>query len=262
MLESVIGKWGPQNPVGCRSLWQSLNRRGRSIRFRIARRTSADILTSAMRFPGMLPLLVAVSLFGAGCQSVYYATMEQFGVEKRDLLKKAVISARDSQEESAAQFKDALTRLREMYAVDGGDLEKTYDRLKGEYDDAESGAVAVRKRIKDMDQVANDLFGEWEKEISEFTNPTYASNSRRQLNETRTKYQQLAASVKSAESSMEPVLKQLKEQVLYLKHNLNAAAIGSLRGEATNIQAEITRLLDQMNGSIRQADEFIKTLPE
>lgn len=98
-----------------------------------------------------------------------------------------------------------------------------------------------------MDQVANDLFGEWEKEISEFTNPTYASNSRRQLNETRTKYQQLAASVKSAESSMEPVLKQLKEQVLYLKHNLNAAAIGSLRGEATNIQAEITRLLDQMN---------------
>lgn len=210
----------------------------------------------------LLPLILLLALVTSGCQSVYYATMEKFGVEKRDLLKKAVISARDSQEEAAEQFKDALTRLREMYAVDGGDLEKNYDLLKGEYESANKDAAAVRKRIKDMDQVAGDLFAEWEKEIGEFTNPTYASNSRRQLNETRTKYQQLSASVKAAEASMEPVLKQLKEQVLYLKHNLNAAAIGSLRGEATSIQNEITRLIDQMNGSIRQADEFIKSLPE
>lgn len=193
---------------------------------------------------------------------MYYATMEKFGVEKRDLLKKAVVSARDSQEAAATEFKDALTRLREMYAVNAGDLEKNYDKLKGEYESADKSAATVRKRIKDMDQVAGDLFAEWEKEIAEFSNPTYASNSRRQLNETKTKYQQLSASVKSAEASMEPVLKQLKEQVLYLKHNLNAAAIGSLRGEATSIQAEITRLIDQMNGSIQQADEFIKTLPQ
>lgn len=193
---------------------------------------------------------------------MYYATMEKFGVEKRDLLKKAVVSARDSQETAATEFKDALTRLREMYAVNAGDLEKNYDKLKGEYESADKSAATVRKRIKDMDQVAGDLFAEWEKEIAEFSNPTYASNSRRQLNETKTKYQQLSASVKSAEASMEPVLKQLKEQVLYLKHNLNAAAIGSLRGEATSIQSEITRLIDQMNGSIQQADEFIKTLPQ
>jgi chromosome segregation ATPase len=193
---------------------------------------------------------------------MYYATMEKFGVEKRDLLKSAVEEARDSQDEAATQFKDALTRLREMYAVNGGALESNYDKLKGEYESAEKSAEAVRKRIKEMDQIANDLFAEWEKEISQFTNETYASNSRRQLNETRTKYQQLATSLKSAEASMTPVLGQLKEQVLYLKHNLNAAAIGALRGEAANIQTEITRLLDQMNSSIRQADEFIKSLPQ
>ena len=193
---------------------------------------------------------------------MYYATMEKFGVEKRDLLKSAVEEARDSQDEAATQFKDALTRLREMYAVNGGALESNYDKLKGEYESAETSAEAVRKRIMEMDQIANDLFAEWEKEIAQFTNETYASNSRRQLNETRTKYQQLATSLKSAEASMAPVLGQLKEQVLYLKHNLNAAAIGALRGEAANIQTEITRLLDQMNSSIRQADEFIKTLPQ
>lgn len=215
-----------------------------------------------MSFPGFAALVLALALVGTGCQSMYYATMEKFGIEKRDLLKSAVEKARDSQQDAATQFKDALTRLRDLYSVNGGALESNYDKLKGEYEDAERDAEFVRKRIKEMDQVATDLFSEWEKEIGQFTNPTYASNSRRQLNETRAKYQQLAVSLKAAEASMQPVLAQLKDQVLYLKHNLNAAAIGALRGEATNIQNDITRLLEQMNNSIRQADEFIKTLPK
>ena len=48
--------------------------------------------------------------------------------------------------------------------------------------------------------------------------------------------------------------------MLYLKHNLNAQAIASLKGEATSIQTEISRLIDQMNQSIARADEFVKTL--
>ena len=59
---------------------------------------------------------------------------------------------------------------------------------------------------------------------------------------------------------MEPVLKSFQEHVLYLKHNLNAAAIGSLKGEATRIETQIRDLIVQMNGSIQQADAFIRTL--
>ena len=37
--------------------------------------------------------------------------------------------------------------------------------------------------------------------------------------------------MKRAEQSMQPVLRTLRDNVLYLKHNLNAQAIGALRGE-------------------------------
>jgi hypothetical protein len=111
-----------------------------------------------------------------------------------------------------------------------------------------------------MDQVANDLFAEWEKEAATFTNATFASDSRRKLAETRSRYAQLAASLRAAEATMEPVLKSLGEHVLYLKHNLNAAAIASLKGEAGNIQGQIDSLLVQMNASIVEADAFLKTL--
>jgi ElaB/YqjD/DUF883 family membrane-anchored ribosome-binding protein len=207
----------------------------------------------------LLALVLAAGILG-GCQTAYYATMEKFGYEKRDLLKKAVASARDEQKEAQVEFKDALTRLQEMYGRQNTDLEKTYGKLKADYDSCVSQAGDVRKRIGNMDQVANDLFAEWEKELGQFSNPALASDSRRKLSDTRARYGQLASSLRSAEATMEPVLKSLGEQVLYLKHNLNAAAISSLSGEATSIQNQIDTLIRQMNTSIAEADAFIKTL--
>jgi hypothetical protein len=204
--------------------------------------------------------LVAALLVLNGCRSTYYAAWEKFGVYKRDLLKERVEEARDEQKAAGEQFKDAMTRLKQLYAFDGGQLEKAYTALQGEYDDCAARATAVRKRIKDMETVAIDLFAEWEKEIGQISTPSLQEGSKKQLAATRERYNALQAALKNAEASMTPVLTQFKDHVLYLKHNLNAQAIASLKGEATNIQAEITRLLSQMNTSIAKADEFIKTL--
>ena len=57
--------------------------------------------------------LAAILLF-AGCETAYYATMAKFGYEKRDLLKRAVQVARDEQKEAGKEFKDAMTRLKEL----------------------------------------------------------------------------------------------------------------------------------------------------
>jgi ElaB/YqjD/DUF883 family membrane-anchored ribosome-binding protein len=196
-----------------------------------------------------------------GCSSAMYATYETFGVYKRDLLKKRVIAARDEQKEAGEQFKDALTRMREMYGNTGSNLEKTYDKLKSEYDDSVSKADAVRKRVRDMETVAADLFKEWETEIQQISSESLRANSRDQLRKTKASYEEMHSSLKRAEQSMEPVLTKFRDNVLYLKHNLNAQAIGSLKGEATSIENEISKLIEDMNRSIQSADNFIKQMP-
>lgn len=196
-----------------------------------------------------------------GCRSTYYAAWEKVGVYKRDLLKKKVVAARDEQKEAGEQFKDALTRLKELYQFDGGKLEKTYSALQKDYEQSSAKAQAVRTRIKDMESVAEDLFTEWEKESKEISTPALQTASRKQLRETRDRYERLHTALKKAEQSMAPVLVQFRDHVLYLKHNLNAQAIASLKGETMNVQTEISRLITQMNHSIAQADEFIKALP-
>ena len=207
-----------------------------------------------------VPAILLCACIGTGCRSTYYSTMEKFGVYKRDLLKKRVTAARDEQAEGGEQFKDALTRLKEMTKFDGAKLERAYRGLQSDYDQSAAQAKVVRQRIRDVESVANDLFAEWEKEIAEISTPSLASASRRQLQDTRARYESLHATLVKAEQSMEPVLVKFRDYVLFLKHNLNAQAIASLKGEAAAIQSEISRLIDEMNASITKADAFIKEL--
>jgi F0F1-type ATP synthase membrane subunit b/b' len=215
-----------------------------------------------MRKLGGVFLGAILMAMATGCSTTYYKTMEMFGKEKRDLLKTRVTEARNEQQKTAEQFKDALTRLRELYGSSGTDLEKMYDRLKSEYDGAEARAKAVHERISKMETVGRDLFKEWEQEIGQIDSASLKSDSRAKLRDTQMKFDQLSSSMRRAEASLEPVLKQFRDQTLYLKHNLNAQALGTLKSEAADIEREVARLIEDMNTSIKQADTFIQGLKD
>lgn len=208
----------------------------------------------------LLPVLVVVLFTLTSCKSVYYGAYEKLGVYKRDLLKKRVVAARDEQKEASVEFKDALTRLKEITKYEGGRLETRYRQLQGDYDDCAQRVETVRTRIRDVETVAEDLFTEWEKEIKQIGTDSLRTNSRRQLNETRLRYDEMISALKKAEATMPPVLTKFQDYVLALKHTLNAEAVASLKGESANIQAEITKLISEMNASISRADEFLKDL--
>jgi DUF2959 family protein len=145
-------------------------------------------------------------ILASGCRSTYYAAWEKVGVYKRDLLKKKVVAARDEQKEAGQQFKDALTRLKELYGFEGGKLETTYTALQKDYDRSAAKADKVRERIKDVETVAGDLFAEWEKEIKQISSPVLQQSSRSQLDATQQRYDALHAALKQAERSLEPVV--------------------------------------------------------
>ena len=61
----------------------------------------------------------------------------------------------------------------------------------------------------------------------------------------------------TARKRMTPVLTNLHDYVLYLKHNLNAQAIGALKGEVSGIQTDVDRLMLDIRKSIDAADTFL-----
>lgn len=50
------------------------------------------------------------------------------------------------------------------------------------------------------------------------------------------------------------------DQVLFLKHNLNARAIASLKGNVASIESDIAVLIREMEASIREANRFIDAM--
>jgi hypothetical protein len=208
-------------------------------------------------------IAIGLALFTAGCQSMYNATMEGvFGYEKRELFKKSVTALQSEQQDAQQEFKDALTRLKELYGFRGGELESVYEKVKTAYERCTTEAKSVAARIENMEDLAKSMFSEWESEIKQYNSPNLAATSREQLRLTKERFAELLKTVRAAEAAMQPVLSQLKDNVLFLKHNLNASAIGSLQDEATNIQKQIEALLARMNTSIAASEKFIQSLPK
>lgn len=208
---------------------------------------------------------VTLAVFGAamglaGCKSIYYGTMERLGYPKRDLLVARVQDARDAQEQAKAQFASALEQFRHVVSFEGSELEKTYDRLKAEFNTSETKAQAVRKRIDDVEDVAQALFREWESELDDYTNEKLRGLSEQKLEETRRQYTRLIGLMHRAEQTIEPVLLAFRDQVLFLKHNLNAQAVASLEDELVSVQTDVATLLEAMEASIDEANAFIETM--
>jgi hypothetical protein len=203
---------------------------------------------------------VVLAALLTGCQSTYYAAWETLGKHKRDLLRDYVGKARNEQEAAKTDFKDALTRLKEMTRFDGGKLEEAYRQVEKDYKRCHDRRESICSRIKDIEDVAAALFAEWEKELGSYSSENLRASSRAKLRETRHRYEALHAAMQTSAESMTPVLAKLKDQTLFLKHNLNAQAVGSLKGEVISIEGDVQKLIIEMNSSIARADEFMRGL--
>lgn len=211
-----------------------------------------------IRTSGLISILSLLVL--SACSSTYYKAMEGIGFEKRDILVDRVEDARDAQDAAAEQFADALEQFRSVVSVDGGDLEKVYDRLNGEFESSQARADKVTERIDAIGSVAEDLFEEWQEELEQYSSASLRSDSAAMLRDTKSRYSQLMSAMRRAESAMAPVLTAFQDQVLVLKHNLNARAIGSLRNELGNIERDTASLIAEMQRAIAEANTFIASM--
>ena len=211
--------------------------------------------TKTVEKPTSLTGLIRSKWFGT-----YYSVLETLGKTKREMVVYKVESARDSLEVAKQQFESALEEFSILVAVDDGPLEQKFKKLSHEFSLSETRAIAVQDRIKAVETVGEALFQEWELELEKYTNRSLRSQSRIQLRLTHHHFVRLIKAMKRAETRMSPVLAAFQDQVLYLKHNLNAQAIASLDKEFVAVTMNIAGLIAAMEKSITEAEAFMKSL--
>src|SRR4051794_14797771 len=182
-----------------------------------------------------LSVLLLSFAFAPGCQTTrtaYYNAWEKMGYAKRERLVDNVKAARQEQVEAKQQFSSALEQFKSVVNFQGGNLEALYNKLDKEYKRCESQAGEVRSKITSGKNVAQALFSEWEGEVKDIKgDPDLQQRSRQLLDTTRSNYKEMVDRMDQAAATMDPVLQKFKNRVLFIKSNLNAQAIASLKGE-------------------------------
>ncbi len=206
--------------------------------------------------------LLLLTLALTGCQTAYYSAMETVGIHKRDILVDRVEETKESQEASQEEFQSALEKLTTLVNFDGGKLKDAYELLNDDYESSVDAANEVSNNINNVEDVANALFEEWTSELDQYSNATLKRESAKKLTETKRQFTKLLGSMRSSESKMAPVLSALKDNVLYLKHNLNAQAVTAIKGEFSNLKRDIQLLLTDMNKSISESNKFIADMSQ
>lgn len=186
--------------------------------------------------------------------------MDQIGVHKRDILSDRIERAKDAQIDAKQQFRNALDRFSQELGFHGGELQQVYDNLSEVYQDSQAEANTVSQRIDGVEDVAAALFDEWEDELEQYSSPRLQADAANKLRQTKNQYNKMLRTMRVAEAKMQPVLNTLKDQVLYLKHNLNARAISSLKAEFGGLRRDINILIARMDESIRESEIFIANL--
>jgi hypothetical protein len=189
----------------------------------------------------LMILLLAIPFAFSACDTAYINAMDKMGYAKRDLLSSRVKSARDAQADAKKDIQSALDQFGQVVTYQGGDLEAIYKKLKSELQRSEDSAETVRNRIEAVENVADSLFAEWKTELGQYSNADLRRRS-------------------EAKQRIDPVLRPLRDHVLYLKHNLNARALAAMKGELVKVDAQVDQLVREMNRSIAEADKFIQIM--
>jgi hypothetical protein len=205
-------------------------------------------------------LAIAAVVLLLGCESTYYSAMESIGSHKRDILVDRIEDTQEAQEDTQEQFKDALEQYRLIVQFDGGDLQSMYNQLNSEFEDSESAARGITDHIDSVEKVANALFSEWNDELKLYTSSSLRREMQAKLTSTKREYSQMLTAMRKAEKSTVPVLNSMRDQVLYLKHSLNARAIASIKGELAGIDSDVSQLIANMQKSIDESNRFIANI--
>ncbi|MCR4293220.1 MAG: DUF2959 domain-containing protein [Candidatus Kuenenia sp.] len=204
--------------------------------------------------------LFFVLLNFSGCQTTYYKTMERVGYHKRDMFANRVKDARNILEETEEQFKSALVESRSLADAEGSSYEQKYNTLNKEYERCRDKSLLVSAHIKSIEKVAEAFFNEWEIELEHYVSNSLRQGSQEKLTQKKSQYEHLINSMKYIERKMDPVLINFRDQVLYLKHNINTQSIVSLQKELAQLEDEILSLIKEMEISIGIADSFINSI--
>lgn len=207
-----------------------------------------------------LALFLASALAGriAGAQAIFGSDPE--GLKRTDsLIKKAEDLVKETTS-AREQIGKTLDTYNSIFAADTKDVRKAYKAVEGEMGKTEKKREDVRKNLDAMKVEADAYFASWKESLQQIGNPDLRKKSETRMGETRAKFDGILGTIGEARQAYEPFITSMKDQWVYLGHDLNPSGISSLKPEHDKLNAQGKELFGKIDASTKKATEYINSL--
>ncbi len=199
-------------------------------------------------------------LVGAVALSGRVATAQTQGQKQTAEVVKRGNDVVDAIGQTKMQIQKTLNEYNTILKPTTADRSSAYKSLLKSIDDTEKKAQNTRERVDAMQKDADTLFGSWNASLAEITDTNLRARSQERLNETRQRYDQILKTGKLAGEDFKSFVANLRNQVNYLGHDLNASAVASLEPDAKKLNAQGEETFKKIDATTKELQGYIRSL--
>ncbi len=189
-------------------------------------------------------------------KSVKNNALVQVGAKsKHDLLFEQIEESIALQQETKQYIEQAYDVLANV-SDDVGDVEGQKKEINQAYQQSESLAQKLKAKITKVDRTAKTLFIEWRRELRQYNNKNLREKSAQNLDNTKQQYATVRESMQKSYQSIEPLLRLLHDNELYIKHNRSVAAMQGFQSEVKAAGSNIDGILADIETAITDSEAF------
>ena len=144
---------------------------------------------------------------------------------------------------SKTKLLGAVQTLQKVTAPDfKGDAVEGHKELVRAIDDSEDQTDDLRKSVERMQAEAEPVFNQWTKDLEGYSNPEMRQRSQARLAAARERYDAVVAAVTPVLVECEAVNQTLGDHALFLKHDMNPAALATIQDDVKKVAKEAADL--------------------
>lgn len=176
-----------------------------------------------------------------------------------DDLVAAVENVQKELDASKGSMLAAVQGLQAITAPDfQGDAVKAHKELVEVVENSEDQADELRGAIEDMQAASVPVFDQWTKDLEAYSNPEMRQRSQARLSAARERYDAVLAAVEPLLVEYEAVNQTLRDHVLFLKHDMNPAALATIQDDVRSVAKDAASLDGRFNSGRAAAIAYVE----
>ena len=184
----------------------------------------------------------------------------QSSVKQTEKLAKRAQDTVKAVEETRQQIEKTLGLYNSIVQNQAEDTKKAYSDLGKWVEDCEKRRANASRKVDDMEKEAHTFFAEWTQSLDGITNPDLRKRSQDRMNDTRLRYNDILKVGRQAGGEFDVFVGSLQDQYVYLRYDLNPAALASLSGDAKQVNSQAATLFAKIDETVKMAQEYITSL--